>query len=44
VPILPGESERELHERIKVVERDLLVETVLAIAENKITLSQFSKL
>lgn len=44
VQILPGESERELHERIKVVERDLLVETVLAIAENKITLNQFSKL
>ena len=42
--ILPGESPGELHERIKVVERDLLIETVLAIAENKITLSQFSKL
>ena len=42
--ILPGESPGDLHERIKVVERDLLVETVLAIAEKKITLSQFSKL
>ena len=42
--ILPGESPGDLHERIKVVERDLLIETVLAIAENKITLSQFSKL
>ncbi len=42
--ILPGETPGDLHERIKVVERDLLIETVLAIAENKITLSQFSKL
>lgn len=42
--ILPGESPGDLHERIKVVERDLLIETVRAIAENKITLSQFSKL
>ena len=42
--ILPGESPGDLHERIKVVERDLLVETVLAIAEKKIILSQFSKL
>ena len=42
--VLPGESPGDLHERIKIVERDLLIETVLAIAENKITLSQFSKL
>ena len=33
VPVLPGESEHELHERIKVVERRLLVDTVRAIAE-----------
>lgn len=42
--ILPGESESELHERIKVVERELLVETVLAIAEKKIDLNQVSKI
>jgi phosphoribosylglycinamide formyltransferase-1 len=41
--ILPGESEGELHERIKVVERELLVETVLAIAEKKIDLNQVAK-
>lgn len=41
--ILPGESEYELHERIKVIERELLIETVLAIAENKITLKQFTR-
>ena len=38
-----GESESELHERIKVVERELLVETVRAIAEKKIDLNQVSK-
>lgn len=33
--ILPGETEAELHERIKKVERELLVQTVRAIAELK---------
>ena len=28
VPVLTGDSESSLHERIKVVERDLLVETL----------------
>lgn len=41
--ILSGESEGELHERIKVVERELLVETVRAIAEKKLDLNQFSQ-
>lgn len=35
--ILPGETEAELHERIKQVERELLVQTVRAIAELKST-------
>lgn len=32
VPVLPGDDEASLHERIKVVERRLLVETVAAVA------------
>ncbi len=35
VAIQPGDSEVELHERIKVVERELLVETVKAFADKK---------
>jgi phosphoribosylglycinamide formyltransferase-1 len=38
VAILPGETELELHERIKVVERDLLVSVLQQIAE-QITLN-----
>lgn len=38
VQIVTGETEAELHERIKVVERTLLVRTLRAIAEQKITL------
>jgi phosphoribosylglycinamide formyltransferase-1 len=34
--ILPGESEEQLHERIKVIERALLVKTVENIALGKI--------
>jgi folate-dependent phosphoribosylglycinamide formyltransferase PurN len=37
---MPAEDEETLHERIKVVERELLVETVLGIAENKIELAK----
>lgn len=43
VEVLAGDSEGELHERIKVVERELLIETVKAIAEHRIELSQISK-
>ncbi|MBP6043707.1 MAG: phosphoribosylglycinamide formyltransferase [Rhodoluna sp.] len=35
VAIQPGDSEAELHERIKVVEREMLVETVKAFADKK---------
>lgn len=38
VAVLPGESEHQLHERIKVVERDLLVSVLQQIAE-QITLN-----
>lgn len=34
VPILPDDDERQLHERIKVAERRLIVEVVRALASN----------
>ena len=40
VAILPEDSEESLHERIKVVERELLVQVVRSIAENKISLTR----
>lgn len=43
VEVHAGDSEGELHERIKVVERELLIETVKAIAEHRLELSQISK-
>jgi phosphoribosylglycinamide formyltransferase-1 len=36
--VLPDETEHELHERIKVIERKLLVDVVKDIAENRIQL------
>ncbi|CAG7599837.1 Phosphoribosylglycinamide formyltransferase [Leucobacter soli] len=39
VEIRPGEGENELHERIKQVERPLLVDTVRAIATGELQLS-----
>jgi phosphoribosylglycinamide formyltransferase-1 len=38
VPVLPGDSEATLHDRIKPVERELLVGVVLGIANGEITL------
>lgn len=38
VPVLPGDTEATLHERIKPVERELLVDVVLQIANGTITL------
>ena len=40
VQITPEDSEAELHERIKVVERELLVATVKQIAEKQINLNE----
>lgn len=40
VEIRPGESETELHERIKEVERPLLVETIREIANGEIRLAE----
>lgn len=42
VPILLDDNENDLHERIKVVERELLVANVKAIAEKKIHLSELT--
>jgi phosphoribosylglycinamide formyltransferase-1 len=39
VEVLPEDDETSLHERIKLVERDLLVQVVKDIAENKIHLN-----
>jgi phosphoribosylglycinamide formyltransferase-1 len=38
VPVLPGDTEATLHERIKPVERELLIRVVLDIANGSITL------
>ncbi|WP_423922320.1 phosphoribosylglycinamide formyltransferase [Frigoribacterium sp. 2-23] len=42
VPVLPGDDESSLHDRIKIVERELLVQTVLDIANGTIDLEQES--
>ena len=38
IPVLPGDTETRLHDRIKVVERQLLVDVVLDIANGRIGL------
>ena len=40
VPILPGDTESRLHDRIKLVERELLVQVVLDIANGQIVLKE----
>lgn len=40
VPVLPGDTESLLHDRIKLVERDLLVQVVLDIANGHIDLKE----
>ena len=42
VPVLPGDDEASLHERIKRVERRLLVQTMLDIAERRIDLEELA--
>lgn len=42
VPVLPGDTEAELHERIKLVERELLVQAVLDIANGHVNLKELS--
>jgi phosphoribosylglycinamide formyltransferase 1 len=38
IPVLPGDTEARLHDRIKLVERELLVQVVLDIANGHVTL------
>jgi phosphoribosylglycinamide formyltransferase 1 len=40
ITVMPADDENTLHERIKVVERELLVETVAGIAEKRIELAK----
>lgn len=40
VPVLPGDTETTLHERIKIAERRLLVQTVLDIANGHVNLKE----
>lgn len=40
VPVLPGDTESRLHERIKAVERELLVQVVRDIADSRIDLKE----
>lgn len=42
VPVYPGDSEHALHERIKVVERELLVAAVLDIAHGEVDLEEIA--
>jgi len=42
VPIEPGDTETTLHERIKPVERELLIQTVLDIANGAIDLKEYA--
>ncbi len=42
VPVLPGDTEHALHERIKVVERELLVAAVLDIAHGEVDLEEIA--
>ena len=40
VPVLPGDTEHTLHDRIKIVERELLVQAVLDIANGHVDLKE----
>jgi phosphoribosylglycinamide formyltransferase-1 len=42
VPVLPGDTETSLHNRIKPVERELLIQTVLDIANGHINLKELA--
>ncbi|MEO6533544.1 MAG: phosphoribosylglycinamide formyltransferase [Pseudolysinimonas sp.] len=42
VPVLPGDTEGRLHDRIKLVERQLLVEVVLDVANGAVDLAGLS--
>jgi phosphoribosylglycinamide formyltransferase 1 len=42
IPVLPGDTEARLHDRIKLVERELLVQVVLDIANGHIDLKDLT--
>ncbi|MCU1404147.1 MAG: phosphoribosylglycinamide formyltransferase [Glaciihabitans sp.] len=42
IPILPGDTEHTLHDRIKPVERELLIQAVLDIANGHINLKELA--
>lgn len=42
IPVLPGDTEASLHERIKPVERRLLVQAILDIANDRINLKELA--
>jgi len=42
IPVLPGDTEPSLHERIKPVERRLLVQAILDIANDRINLKELA--
>jgi len=42
IPVIPGDTEASLHERIKPVERRLLIQAILDIANNHIDLKELS--
>ena len=42
VPVLPEDSEHDLHDRIKLVERELLLQAVLDIANGHVDLKELS--
>jgi phosphoribosylglycinamide formyltransferase-1 len=42
IPVLPGDTEARLHDRIKVVERELLVRAVLDIANGELDLKELA--
>ena len=42
IPVLPGDTEATLHDRIKIVERNLLVQAVLDIANGHIDLKELA--
>ena len=42
IPVEPGDTEGRLHDRIKVVERELLIQTVRAIADHRIDLKELT--
>jgi phosphoribosylglycinamide formyltransferase-1 len=41
VPVMPGDDVAVLHERIKVYERQMLIDTIIGVAEKRIDLASF---